>query len=124
MGNKKKAAKTVKVKRGNTTKEIPFSQWKAYGDNTYGWKLASDVSDETANKEAQIEKSQITELQGQVKTLSEENDSLKSESATKDTTITELQGQVKTLTDKVSDLESSDKKEAKKTETKAASKKS
>lgn len=87
----------VKIKKGTITKDIPVKQWKAYGSNTYGWKLASDISDDIKNKEKQIEASQVSELQTAVKTLTGENDSLKAEIAEKDKVIASLDEQIQNL---------------------------
>ena len=74
-----KSKETVKLKRNGIEKTMPKAQWEAMkqSGNTYGWKLASDVSDETKAKESQIENSKIEALEGKVKALTSENGTLK-----------------------------------------------
>lgn len=111
---KKKKPEMVKIKRNKITKEIPKSQWDAMvkSKQTYGWKLASDLSDDVLKKEKEIEDTKIGDLENEVKDLKanlqeshDENDNLKSQLAEKDTKIGELENEVKAYEVTVENLE-------------------
>lgn len=111
---KQKKAETVSIKRNNVTKDIPKAQWDAMvkSKSTYGWKLASDLSDEVLEKDKQIENSKIGDLENEVKDLKanlqeshDENDNLKSQLAEKDTKIGDLENEVKAYEVTVENLE-------------------
>ncbi|MGG5486263.1 hypothetical protein [Gaetbulibacter sp. PBL-D1] len=100
----KKTKDIVKISKNGKTKEVPKSQWEAMvkSKSTYGWRLASDLDKEVLNKDKQLEQTKITELEGKVKELGEENTSLKSQIQEKDTKITELEGKIKEQADLLS----------------------
>lgn len=110
----KKTKDTITIKRNGNTKEVSKSQWDAMKKNgaTYGWKLSSDLSDEVIQKEKGIEASKITELEGTVKTLTDENETLKASVLVKDSKITELEGTVWTLQEQVNALTPSGEEKA------------
>ena len=109
-----KSKETVKLKRNGIEKTMPKAQWEAMkqSGNTYGWKLASDVSDETKAKESQIENSKIEALEGKVKALTSENGTLKTEATEKDAKIEALEGKVKALEGEVANLKAATSKKA------------
>lgn len=124
----KKKDSQVKLKRNGVEKTMSTAQWEAMkkSGDTYGWKLASDVSKETLQKEESIEASKIKELKEKVETLTGENDLAKSELAAKDQTIKELKEKVSKLeavNSGTDDIASKDVKGTPKENPKAAPKK-
>lgn len=105
--SKKKNKNTVSIKRGGITKEISKVLWDQMKStkSTYGWKLASDLSDEILNKDKQLEDSKISELEGKLKEASEKNETLSSEVAEKDSKMSELEGEIKAFEETVKNLE-------------------
>jgi len=77
--DKKQNPLTVQISRNGVKRDISTAQWEAMkkSNSTYGWKLASDLSDEIISKEKDIEASKIAELEAINKSLEEQNNSLK-----------------------------------------------
>ena len=100
---------TVTAYRNGKSRPFPKAQWDnmVATKSTYGWSLEKGISNDSQKKDKEIETSQVSRLEGTVKSLTEENVSLKSDNSEKDKKIQELEGTVKSLTEEVEKLKPS-----------------
>lgn len=86
----------VTISKGNLKKEIPKAQWDAMAANkaTYGWSLASNLTEDVLTKEKQIQTSKESELKAANNELSGIVKKLSIELSVKEDQIQELKARL------------------------------